>query len=152
LIYKYQYTYRGTENWKDGRLLKLESTCNDDGKQFAVSAWADGSVLRVRSTGQERQTRWDVWTTTYWHTPDVRFHNQAVPLLDADTGKDIGAPCQYVGTQQLSVAGEVQNCKHFRLTGGVQVDVWYDAQDRLVREESLEDGHRTLLELVRIRR
>jgi hypothetical protein len=152
LIYKYTYTYQGTETWKDGQLLKLESAANDDGKQFTVSAWPEGDSLKVRTNGQQRQTRRDVWTTTYWHTPDARFHNQAVPLLDADTGKDINAHCQYVGTQQLTAAGQVLNCKHFRLTGGVTVDVWYDDQDRLVRQEALEDGHRTILELARIRR
>ena len=152
LIYKVTYTYQGTETWKDGQLVKLESTCNDDGKQFAVSAWVEGDGLKVRSNGQQRQTRRDVWTTTYWHAPDARFHNQAVPLLDADTGLDINAHCQYVGTEQLPVAGQVQNCKHFRLSGGKTVDAWYDAQDRLVREESLEDGHRVVFELSRIRR
>jgi hypothetical protein len=36
--------------------------------------------------------------------------------------------------------------------GGVQVDVWYDQNERLVHQESLEDGHRTVLEITGIRR
>jgi hypothetical protein len=151
-VYKYTYTYQGTETWKDGRLLKLESTANDNGKAFAVSAWAEGDGLKVRSNGREHLTRAEVWTTTYWHPPDSRFQNQAVPLLDADTGKDINAHCQFIGSQRLSVAGQEQDCKHFRLTGGVTVDVWYDAQDHLVREEMVEDGHRTVFQLTRVQR
>ena len=36
--------------------------------------------------------------------------------------------------------------------GDVEVDVWYDEQGRLARQESVEDGHRMVMELVRVRR
>jgi hypothetical protein len=34
----------------------------------------------------------------------------------------------------------------------VQVDLWYDGQQRLVREISVEDGHHIVIELARIDR
>ena len=84
---------------------------------------------------------------------DAKFRNRGVPLLDADTGKEIAANLQHVGTSQINVNGSAQNCAHYRVTGrGVQADLWYDSQERLVRQESIEDGHKTLLELSRIRR
>jgi hypothetical protein len=148
----YSYSYRGQEVWKGGRLLRLVSTCNDDGKRYAVAADADGDRLRVRVNGQERLARGDVWLTSYWQQPDGTRVNQAVPLLDADTGRDLGARLQFVGEQQLGVAGAAQNVKHYRLTGEVQVDLWYDASGRLARQEWVEEGHRTQLELARVRR
>ncbi len=152
LLVRYRYTYSGTEVWKNGRLHHLRSVTNDDGKNFDVTAWADGDGLRVRVNNRERTTRWDVWTTTYWKLADAKFRNQGVPLLDADTGKDINAVLRYVGPESVNVAGQMQNCSHYRVTGGVQVELWYDAQERLVRQESIEDGHRTVLELVRVQR
>src|SRR5262249_13124506 len=62
----YTYSFQGVEHWKEGRLLQLASKCNDDGKQTEVSAAADREVLRVKANGQERNCRWDVWTTSYW--------------------------------------------------------------------------------------
>jgi hypothetical protein len=50
------------------------------------------------------------------------------------------------------VAGANVQCAHWRVAGGAQVDLWYDGFDRLVREESLEDGHKTLLELIQVNR
>jgi hypothetical protein len=156
LITLYNYTYTGTEVWKegkDGRLLSLTSTSNDNGKRFDVQANPDSNGLRVRVNGQERLIRADAWTTTYWKLADARFHNQAVPLLDADTGKDFNGRLNYLGAEQISVTGQVQNCYHFRVTGGPNpVDLWYDAQHRLVRQEFTEDGHRTILQLAAIRR
>lgn len=149
----YRYSYRGTENWaKDGRLLRLESTSDDDGKRFSVLATAEGTNLRVRVNGQDRMNRPDVWLTTYWRLPGPGQRNQAIALLDADTGKDIVARLQYVGPAQVNVAGQVQNMAHWRLTGGVQVELWYDGSERLVRQEFVEDGHRTVLELINLRR
>src|SRR4051794_38692349 len=46
-ITAYHYDYTGTEVWKDGRLLSLRSTCDDDGKKFRVVATAEGDRLKV---------------------------------------------------------------------------------------------------------
>jgi hypothetical protein len=148
----YTYTYRGTEVWKDGKLVSFTSNSNDDGKQLWVNAAAEANGLRVKSSGGERVTRADAWVTTYWRLPTANQRNGAVPLIDGDTGRDINANLQYVGASQVNVAGQGQNCSHYRLTGGVQVDLWFDAAERLVREEFVEDGHKTILELTRIRR
>src|SRR5262249_21687250 len=36
LIYRYQYSYQGTEVWRAGRLLQLNSRAFDDGKNYAL--------------------------------------------------------------------------------------------------------------------
>jgi hypothetical protein len=153
LVYTYTYAYQGTEVWKAGRLASLNSSTDDDGTRFQVSAVADGANLRVTVNGQEHATRGDVWTTTYWRLPDAKFRNRGVPLLDADTGRDINATLQCIGAEAIQVVGQAVNCVHYRVRGGgVAVDAWYDAQERLVRQESVEDGHRTVLDLAGIRR
>lgn len=148
----YTYSYRGTEVWKDGKLMNLSSSSNDDGKQFTVTAAAEANGVRVKSNGQERVTKSDVWLTTYWQLPKAGQRNGAVPLLDADSGRDINANLTYVGVSPANAAGQVQNYARYRLTGGVQVELWYDGAERLVRQEWVEDGHKSILELTRIRR
>jgi hypothetical protein len=152
LLVKYRYSYRGREVWKDGRLLRLDSSCNDDGKRFQVSAVAEANGLRVRVNGQERLARADTWLTSYWTLPDAKLRDQLIPLMDADTGRDLPCRMQHVGVTQMPVAGEVQNVNHYHLTGKVEVDLWYDQAERLVRCEWMEDGHRTHFDLARIRR
>lgn len=143
----YSYHYQGSEIWKDGKLLRLESQCNDDGKKFTVRAAAANNGLRVKVNGQERTAAADVWTTTYWSVPNARCHNKKVPLLDSDTGRDIHATLEYLGGTSIKVLGQMKNCRHYRLSGDVKVEVWYDERGRLVREQSVDDGHVTVLEL-----
>ena len=148
----YRYSYRGTETWKGGRLINFSSTSNDDGKEFTVSAMPEGDGLRLRVNGRVRIVRPDIWLTTYWHLAEPIFRNKGVPLVDADTGQDLAAQLQYVETRQMNVAGEVQNCAHYRISGEAQAELWYDSQERLIRLTSWSEGHRYELVLSRIRR
>jgi hypothetical protein len=147
----YSYSYRGKETWKGGKLKKLDSTCNDDGKRFVVSAAAESEGIRIRVNNQERMVSSDVWLTSYWNRPTKEMLDQTVPLIDADTGRDLEAKVTYVGQEQMNVAGEVQNVMHYKLVGK-DVDLWYDSSDRLVREESVEDGHKMRLEMNKLRK
>ncbi len=147
----YRYTYRGTETWKAGRLIHLTSVCNDDGKEFTVSAVPDTEGMRIRANGRERMARADIWLTTYWRLPDVKFRNRGVPLVDADTGKDLAAQIHLLETRQISVASKLQNCTHYQITGDVETELWYDAQERLIGLKSISDGHRYELVLRSIR-
>jgi hypothetical protein len=152
-VFKYRYSYDGTEVWKEGRLLQLKSTSNDDGTPYTVSASADGENLRVQVNGKDHEAPGDAWTTTYWKLADPAHRNRTISFLDADTGKNISATLQFFGTQGVVVAGRVENCAHYRVSGGgLRVDLWYDAQERLVRLESVERGSHYTLELVRIDR
>src|SRR5207253_660929 len=148
LVVNYKYTYRGTETWKDDRLFRLDSTCDDDGQRYTVHAEADGNRLRVTVNGAERAVRPDVWTTSCWRLPPAQYRNAALVLLDADTGREIAGRLQYVGTSKVDVAGQTQECVHYRVTGGTKLELWYDAQERLVRQESQEQGHATVLQII----
>jgi len=143
----YTYRYTGREVWKGGRLQHLESSGQEKGKAFAVCADADGQALRVRANGQERRARPDVWTTSCWRLPEARFRNGDVPLLGCDNGAETQGRLQYVGSEQLQVAGQAQTCSHYRVMKDVPHDLWYDAQERLVRDEWVSGGHRTVVEL-----
>lgn len=148
----YTYTIRGSETWKNNRLVRIETSTNDDGKKMTVSGAAERDGLRITANGVDRTVRPDVWLSTYWRVPDPAFVNKQVPLIDADSGKDLKATLEYLGKKEITVLGRKQSCHYYRLKGDVKVELWYDAQTRLVRQESIEDGHKTVLELSGVRR
>lgn len=150
-IYKYTYSFMGSEQWQDGKLVHLDSNSNDNGTKYTVMGRADRQGLRMKVNGKDFIARPDVWTTTYWQLPPANQRNHPLPLLDADTGKAMNGSLQYAGNSFVRVLGQNQNCAHYRVSGAVKVDLWYDGHDRLVRQDWVEDGHRAILELVRIR-
>jgi hypothetical protein len=150
----YRYSITSTEHWKGGRLIQMASQCNDDGTKYDLFAQAEGQSLRVRVINKERLCTGEVWTTSYWMLADKRFHNQNVPLLDCDTGKEYIAQLQYVGVKQVMLGGQAQNCQQFRVTGGPTspVDLYFDGDNRLVRQEFTEQGKRVVFHLRSVKR
>jgi hypothetical protein len=152
VVGKYHFIYRGEETWKDNRVVRFSSTTNDNGKQFTVNAVAEKDGLRITVNNTERMARPEVWLTSYWSLPDPKLRTGLIPLIDADTGKDLEARLNFVATEKRSVAGQNVSLNHYKLIGQVNIDLWYDGSERLIRQEWLEQGHRTTLELTRIRR
>jgi hypothetical protein len=150
----YTYVFQGVEHWQNGRLIQMTSSCNDDGTKTEVTANVDKEGLRLTINGRDRNCRGDVWTTSYWKVADPKFHNQAVPLLDADTGKEMVAQLRRVGEDVLEIGGKKQNCYHFRVTGGPisPLDLWYDGQLRLVRQEFTDHGKRVVVNLASLKK
>jgi hypothetical protein len=154
-VYNYTYAYRGVEHWRGGRLIQLTSSCNDDGKRTEVNANIQDNQLLIKVNGNAPRTcRWDVWTTTYWMLADQRFHDKTVPLLDADTGKEYLAQLKSVGRESVPIGGKNTICYHFRVTGGPTspCDLWFDEQQRLVRQEFTDQGKRVTFNLTSVRR
>jgi hypothetical protein len=149
-LYAYKYSYSGEETWKDGRLQRFASRCNDDGKEFEVSASSDGKELRVKVNGKESKANVDSWLTSYWRLPSAALRKGELALIDADTGRPMSAKLELVANEKLTLAGLEMTCGHYRLSGGAQAELWFDAKERLIREEWIEDGHKTVLELGRL--
>jgi hypothetical protein len=151
-ITTYHYNYRGAEVWKNSRLVSFQSQADDNGTKYKVSATAERAGLRLRVNDAERIVRPDVWITSYWQLPEARRRNGSLPLLDADSGRTLTGALRLMGTESITIAGKAVNCHHYRITGPLMVDAWYDGQDRLVRQEWTESGHTVVMELTSLRR
>lgn len=144
LLGKYRYSLDTAETWKDGKLMALRSTCNDDGTKHDVSLTSDGTTATLTADGKTIKGGGAVWPTTYWKLPPAAGD---LTLIDSDTGKLIPAKLEDIGADKVPVLGKEQAANKYRLSGGVDVTLWYDAGGRLVRESFVESGHRTLFEL-----
>ena len=95
----------------------------------------------------------DTLTSSYWKLADKRFHNNAVPILEVDSGKEFNSELKYIGTVKQKVGNDLQECYHFRVSSAPgPVDLWFDRYHRLVRQEFTESGHKTVVQLINIRR
>jgi hypothetical protein len=149
VLIEYEYNLEAEEWWKAGKLVGLKSSCNDNGKRTTVQVAPDADALSVRVNDTLRRTSTDTWTTSYWKLVDAKFHNKPVTVLETDRGKDVSGKLEYVGTEQLTVAGEPTKCFRFRISG---TDIWFDQYHRLVRQELTELGHRTIVMLTSTKR
>jgi hypothetical protein len=156
ILITYTYSYLATEIYQGYQLLRLDGQCNDNFKKFTVQAALEDSrqTIRVRvNNNNEKAVPAAIWSSSYWKLPEAKYHNQNVTMLNADRGDVIQGQLQYVGTEQRPIAGQDLKVYHFRAAGGsYPIDLWYDSHHRLVRQEFVERGHRTVIELGKIQR
>lgn len=153
IVFRYTLTLDYTEYWKDAKLTALRARGVENSAPIEVEAVSDGSQLTVRRNGVERAAAADLWPASFWKLPDARYHNKTIPVLEPDTGRYYTGQLHYVGTEQLTVLHQPQSCYHFRVSGGsYPVDVWFDRYHRLVRQEFTDTGHKTIVQLVALKR
>ncbi|QVL34683.1 hypothetical protein KIH39_12470 [Telmatocola sphagniphila] len=147
LLKEYNYSLRGYEVWKKDKLLKVETQTDDDGKKMTLKVEAEKEGLIVTTDGKQGLLKADAWTTTYWKMPA----GERV-LMDADTGKILDAKWEKVGVETLTLMGRQVVCNHWRVTGAVKAELWFDGSDRMVRQETVESGIRMITELSQYKR
>lgn len=153
LFFTYNFAVDSTEWWKGGKLIGVKSSMVENGKHTEVTAAGAGGQLKIRVNGQDRLGSADDWSSSFWKLADARYHNKPVPILETDTGKEFIGQLQYIGTEQLTLHGQPQACYHFRVTGGnYPIDVWFDRYHRLARQEFTDTGHKTIVQLIAVKR
>jgi hypothetical protein len=149
-LYTFRYTSKGVEVWQAGKLLQLDNAARYGGSKYQVNAKRQGPELLVQANGQKRKVPGDVWVTSYWREPETALVGRDIALLDADKGRTLSGKLLRVGKESVNLGGKKQQCTHYRLLGEVDVNLWYDAQSRLVRHQAVESGHNTQIELAEI--
>jgi hypothetical protein len=152
LLGGYRYSYRGTETWAGGRLRRLDSSSDDNGKKHTVHAVVMGGVMQTTVDGAARRARAEIWPTTYLRLPPAVRPGRPVTLLDVDNGDEQSARITSVGQESVSVGGKATPCTRVAVAGPVPATLHYDSRGRLIAQETTEDGHCTVLTLREIQR
>jgi hypothetical protein len=145
LIVSYNYNYRSREIWRDGRLQSFESSGDDDGHKFDVRAQADNGQILVEANGKKSVLPADSWTSSHWRLPQKI--GSEMNSLETDTGNNLKCKLTFVSNEQIQIGQDKKQCQHYKLTGADEADLWYDGPERVVRENSTDQGRRTVVEL-----
>jgi hypothetical protein len=144
----FAFEYRGTETWKDGRLVRLEGLGTEDRHKGGITLVAGKDVYALKAGVKEVSVRDEVWPTTGAMMPDP----DAKPLVvDVITGDVLRAKVEKVGADRVTVAGKPVSATRYRVTaGGNRWDVWYDGANRLAKRVWTRDGRMVVAELTRL--
>ncbi|HVX10648.1 MAG TPA: DUF6134 family protein [Pirellulales bacterium] len=151
LVFVYRYDFSGQEKWRGARLLSSENRATDDGKKFDASAKLEADRYRIEANGRARGEPVIDMTTDYWRAPEMN-ESRRLTLMNADRGTIHTVRVERLAPETLTLGMQQVNCSHYRFTGDVQAELWYDGQNRLVRQKSVEDGYPTELRLTRLNR
>jgi hypothetical protein len=135
-VYRYQQTRE--EVWRNGQLIALVSTADDDGTPHDIAGQAGPDGLRMTS-GKDRWTLpRDSVPASFWN---VSMVTQKGPLVDSLTGRILDNRVVNLGQETVRAGGRDVVATHYRLEAKRPRDIWYDASGRWVKMRAIaRDG------------
>jgi len=135
-VYRFEQTR--DEVWRNGQLIALASTADDDGTPHEIKGAAGPNGMKVTS-GK------DSWTlpagsvpASFWNVSMVTARG---PLVDPLSGKVLDDRVVKLGQETIRAGGRTIVATHYRLGAKHPRDVWYDASGRWVKMRAIaRDG------------
>ncbi|WP_119168085.1 DUF6134 family protein [Algihabitans albus] len=125
----FRYSHENREIWRDGQLVSLVAQTDDDGAEYFVRAEQTPDGIRVETKDGTQIVPAYLLSTSYWNYEIV----EAERLIDTQKGKIREVSTDLVGQMDVWVAGEVIPARHYRMTGDLEIDLWYDDHDEWVK-------------------
>jgi len=119
-IAAYRFEHSSVETWQGGELQALVSTTNDDGTPHALNTANKGAL-----------------PASLWNDDIVRTGQ----LMNTIDGTIMSVRVADLGSENVPVNGGNLNAHHYRISGGLERDLWYDENGNLARVAfKAEDG------------
>jgi hypothetical protein len=149
----FHYKHKSAEFWSQGKLVAIESTTYDDGKQTTLSGKASEKGITLTVNKKEKAGRADVVTSSGWRLPAGLKSGQKIVTLDTEDGSETTVTVEDLGPAVAKLDGKEIPARKNKLSGkGVDDEWWFDGNGRPVRQNLKWDGQKVTLELTAIKR
>jgi hypothetical protein len=126
-VYRFEHT--GSEVWKNGRLVSLQSQTNDDGDKHTLAAIAKDGHIEVVGDGVRSQADSGIIPASLWNSDLVK----QMTLLNTLTGKKMAVSVADLGEDTIQSRGTAIKAHHYQVTGELQRELWYDPSGTLAQ-------------------
>lgn len=116
----YSFQHKSVESWANGTLRSVRSATNDDGTPHQLSTDGKGTL-----------------PASLWNDDILRANS----LLNTIDGSIMNIRVSDLGAEQVVTRSGAIPAHHYRLSGDLSRDLWYDAQGNLAHVSfTAEDG------------
>tara|TARA_B100000029_G_C17483897_1_gene926508 strand:- start:642 stop:1325 length:684 start_codon:yes stop_codon:yes gene_type:complete len=127
----YKYHVKGTEYYKDGKLIKFNSKTNQNGKNKYVNLVTKENKLLIDGSSFKGEVSDEYLLGTWWNHSIVKAEAQ----ISAVSGRIIKQKVSFLGKEKLNLGNKTYNTLHFNFSSTdenlskdkkLNTDVWYD--------------------------
>ena len=122
----FTFNYQATEIWEDGTLQKVEAVTTENSKKTAVSAVREGVEFVLQKNDKSETVSGLDYSSNHWNPAVLR----STSLFNTLTGKKNSVELEKLGVSQLDLPVGSIEATHFRYSGDLQAEVWYDNNGR----------------------
>lgn len=135
----YSYQHTAVEKWDNNCLQQIDAKTNVNGKPIAVSGSSAESGFVIEKSDSTELLPDCVMTFAYWNPAFLKQER----LLNPQTGEYLDVNVELLGTDSLTVRGELVDAKRYKITAkDVDLLVWYaDDKEWVALESVAKTGH-----------
>ena len=108
----YKYHVKGTEYYKDGKLIKFNSKTNQNGKEKYVNLKAEGKNLIIDGSSFKGKVSEDYLLGTWWNHSIVKAPAQ----ISAVSGRIIKQKVTFLGKEEIKFGNKTFKTLHFNFS------------------------------------
>ena len=113
-ITAFKYRYLSEETWKDGELLGVETSVNDNGKKIVTYVKREGDNFLINTDDEETSIADDFMTTNHWNNTVINYN----ALLNTVTGDIL----------DVTINPSDDQDGRFLVRGKLNIDTFYDKE------------------------
>lgn len=125
----YEMTYASNSLWKNDEMISLKSHTDQNGKVTTVEARADNGKLEVDGPNGKASAPLGIYPTDHWNAGVI----DATKLVNTINGHINDVRLVRMGEDKVPTERGPVEATHYKYTGEIQNDVWYDAEGRWVQ-------------------
>ena len=127
----YKYYVKGTEVYKNGKLIKFNSKTNQNGKKKYVNLKLENDNYLIDGSSYKGTAPIEYLIGTWWNHSIVKAPAQ----ISAVSGRIIKQKVTFLGKEDIIIGGKTYNTLHFNFSSTdkklnkdkkLNTDVWYD--------------------------
>ena len=133
-IVLYKYHVKGTEYFKNGKLIKFNSKTNQNGKEKYVNIRLKGDDLIIDGSSFKGNVSANYLLGTWWNHSITKADAQ----ISAVSGRIIKQKVTFLGKETIEIGSKTYNALHFNFSSTdeklgkdkkLNTDVWYDEEN-----------------------
>ncbi|MBF0167976.1 MAG: hypothetical protein HQL45_10135 [Alphaproteobacteria bacterium] len=137
----YRFVQKSTEEWENGKLVRLVSKTHDDGPDYELSVDKAAEALNVSAAksvkgkaetpenGGKSVAPQTVLPASLWNADTVR----QTQLLNTIHGQVMKVTVAEQGREAVAVKGSQVQAAHYAIRGELERDLWIDAEGNVVQ-------------------
>lgn len=125
----YRFDHEAHEVWRDGALVRLTATTQDNGDDYQVEVRPDGAGLTLSVNGESTPIEANIIPASLWN---IALVTRSL-ILDPADGELMSVAITDVGAETITIRGRDVAARHYVMTGDFERDLWYDRDGVLMQ-------------------
>lgn len=125
----FHYDHTASETWRNGQLIEVTGTVNDDGNKASMEAARQGANLEVTGSLFTGEAPTDAIPASHWNYAQLLTRH----LLSTEDGEIYQIKVTPKGRDTIEAAGQTIKANRYLVESDLDIDLWYDDQGRWVK-------------------